>query len=99
MVWDAQSMHMILFGGVTGSGSALVVAVFLKAGQDLMSAAMSSGLVADPPDKILQVVHERTSGRPFESIGDVISPQELTDITSQYKAVAGYTLDELKTAS
>lgn len=45
-----------LFGGVTGSGSALVVAVFLKAGQDLMSAAMSSGLVADPPDKILQVL-------------------------------------------
>ncbi|ANB75010.1 monooxygenase [Paraburkholderia phytofirmans OLGA172] len=51
-----------------------------------------------PPDKILQVVHERTGGQPFESIGEVISPQELTDITSQYKAVAGYTLDALKTA-
>ena len=41
-----------LFGGVTGSGSALVVAVFLKAGQHLMSAAMLSGLASDPPDKI-----------------------------------------------
>jgi energy-coupling factor transport system substrate-specific component len=45
-----------LFGGVTGSGSALVVAVFLKAGQHLMSAAMLSGLAADPPDKVLQVL-------------------------------------------
>ncbi len=45
-----------LFGGVTGSGSAFVVAVFLKAGKDLMSAAMFSGLAADPPDKILQVL-------------------------------------------
>jgi energy-coupling factor transport system substrate-specific component len=45
-----------LFGGVTGSGSALVVAVFLKAGENLMSAAMFSGLAADPPDKILPVL-------------------------------------------
>jgi len=45
-----------LFGGVTGSGSALVVAVFLKSGQHLMSAAMLSGLASDPPDKILQVL-------------------------------------------
>jgi hypothetical protein len=45
-----------LFGGVTGSGSALVVAVFLKAGQHLMSAAMLSGLASDPPDKVLQVL-------------------------------------------
>jgi energy-coupling factor transport system substrate-specific component len=45
-----------LFGGVTGSGSAFVVAFFLKTGQHLMSAAMLSGLVADPVDKILQVL-------------------------------------------
>src|SRR4030081_3338997 len=45
-----------LFGGVTGSGSALVVAIFLKAGENLMSAAMLSGLAADPPDKILPVL-------------------------------------------
>ena len=45
-----------LFGGVTGSGSAFVVALFLKAGQHLMSAAMLSGLVSDPVDKVLQVL-------------------------------------------
>ncbi len=45
-----------LFGGVTGSGSAFVVAFFLKTGQHLMSAAMLSGLVNDPLDKVLQVL-------------------------------------------
>jgi uncharacterized membrane protein YkvA (DUF1232 family) len=33
-----------------------VVAVFLKSGQHLMSAAMLSGLASDPPDKVLQVL-------------------------------------------
>lgn len=45
-----------LFGGVTGSGSAFVVAFFLKTGQHLMSAAMLSGLLNDPLDKVLQVL-------------------------------------------
>jgi energy-coupling factor transport system substrate-specific component len=45
-----------LFGGITGSGSAFVVALFLKEGQQLMSAAMFSGLTSDPPDKVLQVL-------------------------------------------
>jgi energy-coupling factor transport system substrate-specific component len=45
-----------LFGGITGSGSALVVALFLKDGLHLMSAAILSGLAADPLDKVLQVL-------------------------------------------
>ena len=45
-----------LFGGVTGSGSAFVVALFLKDGLHLMSAAILSGLAADPLDKVLQVL-------------------------------------------
>ena len=45
-----------LFGGVTGSGSAFVVAFFLKTGQQLMSAVLLSGLTADPVDKTLQVL-------------------------------------------
>jgi energy-coupling factor transport system substrate-specific component len=45
-----------VFGGVTGSGSAFLVAFFLKAGQPIMSAAMLAGLVLDPIDKILQVL-------------------------------------------
>src|SRR5882724_8799432 len=45
-----------LFGGVTGSGSAFIVALFLKAGQQVLSAALMSGLAADPVDKTLQVL-------------------------------------------
>jgi energy-coupling factor transport system substrate-specific component len=45
-----------LFGGVTGSGSALVVGMFLKAGETLWNATLRSGLILDPIDKMLQVL-------------------------------------------
>ena len=45
-----------LFGGVTGSGSAFIVALFLKTGQQVLSAALLSGLTAEPVDKTLQVL-------------------------------------------
>jgi len=45
-----------LFGGVTGSGSTFIVALFLKAGQDLWNAALYSGLTHEPIDKPLQVL-------------------------------------------
>ena len=44
-----------LFGGVTGSGSALLVAYFLKVGNQLMNAALLSGSTAEPVDKTLQL--------------------------------------------
>jgi energy-coupling factor transport system substrate-specific component len=43
------------FGGVTGSGSALITAFFLKAGNQLMNAAILSGLTAEPVDKTIQL--------------------------------------------
>jgi 2-polyprenyl-6-methoxyphenol hydroxylase-like FAD-dependent oxidoreductase len=48
-----------------------------------------------PPDKILQIVHERTCGARFTRIEDVVSRRELTDIVNQHKAVAGGVLDQL----
>ena len=45
-----------LFGGVTGSGTAFVVAFFLKTGQQLMNSALLSGLATEPIDKTLQVL-------------------------------------------
>lgn len=45
-----------LFGGVTGSGSAFVVAFFLKAGQQLLNSALFAGLTTEPVDKTLQVL-------------------------------------------
>ncbi len=45
-----------VFGGVTGSGSAFLVGMFLKAGRQLWNATLASGLIADPIDKTLQVL-------------------------------------------
>lgn len=48
-----------------------------------------------PPDAILREVHERTGDRPFERISDVIGPDEMDEILSRYRRVAGYSLDDL----
>jgi energy-coupling factor transport system substrate-specific component len=45
-----------LFGGVTGSGSALVVAYFVTSGNLLWDATLRSGLIIEPIDKTLQVL-------------------------------------------
>jgi len=45
-----------LFGGVTGSGSGALVAFFLKMGDQLMKAALLSGLTAEPLDKTIQLL-------------------------------------------
>jgi hypothetical protein len=41
----------IVFGGVTGSGTDLLVAAFQKAGDDLGTAVLKQGLLSDPIDK------------------------------------------------
>jgi hypothetical protein len=41
----------VFFGGVTGSGTDLLVAAFQKAGDDLSSAVLKQGLLSDPIDK------------------------------------------------
>ena len=43
-----------------------------------------------PPDTILKVVHERSGGRPFRHIDDIVSQQELAAITDNYKRIAGF---------
>jgi len=45
-----------LFGGVTGSGTAFVVAFFLKTGEQLLNSALYAGLTTEPIDKTLQVL-------------------------------------------
>lgn len=51
---------------------------------------------SNPPDAILREVHERTHDQPFTHIEDVISQDELAEIINQYKAVAGYDVERLK---
>jgi len=43
----------IFFGGVTGSGTDVLVAAFQKAGSDLQTAVLQQGLLSDPIDKTL----------------------------------------------
>jgi 2-polyprenyl-6-methoxyphenol hydroxylase-like FAD-dependent oxidoreductase len=50
---------------------------------------------AMPPDAILGEVYRRTGDKPFASIEDVISQEELVAITDAYKRVAGYEKDKL----
>jgi 2-polyprenyl-6-methoxyphenol hydroxylase-like FAD-dependent oxidoreductase len=54
---------------------------------------------SNPPDAILRVVHERTGGKPFARIEDVMSREEMLAITGAYKRVAGYDLERLRAAA
>jgi 2-polyprenyl-6-methoxyphenol hydroxylase-like FAD-dependent oxidoreductase len=49
-----------------------------------------------PPDAILHEVYRRTGDKPFKSIDDVISRDELVALSESYKRVAGYDKERLK---
>ena len=49
----------------------------------------------NPPDAILREVQERTGGKPFNHINDVISAAEMQEISARYKRVAGFHQDQL----
>jgi 5-methylphenazine-1-carboxylate 1-monooxygenase len=50
----------------------------------------------NPPDAILREVFERTNDRPFASIDDVISRDELVALSDSYKQIAGYSREALR---
>lgn len=49
----------------------------------------------NPPDAILREAHERTGGQPFNHIHDVISAEEMAEISASYKRVAGFHQEQL----
>ena len=51
----------------------------------------------NPPDAILREVFQRTHDRPFSSIDDVISRDELVALSEGYKRIAGYSKETLRT--
>jgi 5-methylphenazine-1-carboxylate 1-monooxygenase len=51
---------------------------------------------SNPPDAILREVFQRTNDRPFESIDDIISRDELVALSEGYKRIAGYSKDALR---
>jgi len=50
----------------------------------------------NPPDAILREVFQRTHDRPFASINDVISRDELVALSEGYKRIAGYSKEALR---
>ncbi len=51
---------------------------------------------SSPPDLIIIKVEELTGGKPFKNIDDVISQEELRQISENYKNVAGFSLSSFK---
>jgi hypothetical protein len=49
-----------------------------------------------PPDLINIKVDELSGGKPFHHIDDLISQDELRAISENYKQIAGFTLNALK---
>jgi hypothetical protein len=49
-----------------------------------------------PPDAILGEVFRRTGDKPFRTIDDVISRDELAAMSEGYKQVAGYDRERLR---
>lgn len=43
---------VLVFGGITASGSSFITAFLLQTGQDLVSAVLGSNIIAEPVDKI-----------------------------------------------
>jgi len=50
----------------------------------------------NPPDAILREVFQRTHDRPFKTIDDVISREELVALSDGYKRIAGYSKEALR---
>jgi hypothetical protein len=50
----------------------------------------------DPPDSILREVWQRSGGKRFARIEDVISTEELQAISDRYKKVAGFDRETLR---
>jgi len=51
----------------------------------------------NPPDAILREVYERTDGKPFDSIEDVIPRVELEEIAENYRRIARFDVEHLTT--
>jgi 5-methylphenazine-1-carboxylate 1-monooxygenase len=50
----------------------------------------------NPPDAILREVYQRTNDKPFKTIGDVISHEELVALSDSYKQIAGFSKEALR---
>src|SRR5262249_61786319 len=48
-----------------------------------------------PPDYLIRVVEELVGDKPFDDLGRHISPDELRQLSDDYKRVAGFALEDV----
>jgi 5-methylphenazine-1-carboxylate 1-monooxygenase len=89
---DATTLSKLLGGAASMTES-------LKAYEAARLRATAGVVLANraiAPDAILRVIEQRTGGRRFEHIDDVISRDELAEWQERYRKVAGFAADDLR---
>ena len=68
------------------------VAAFLKYEKERLpkTTAIVKANRTNPPDAILREVYERSGDKPFKSMTDIITKDELDELSDQYKKIAGF---------
>jgi 2-polyprenyl-6-methoxyphenol hydroxylase-like FAD-dependent oxidoreductase len=68
------------------------VAAFLKYEKERLpkTTAIVHANRTNPPDAILREVYERTGDKPFKSMTDIMTRDELYELSDQYKKIAGF---------
>ncbi len=86
----------IIGGGITGLTLALaryragIPCRVFEAAPEIRGLGIVMANRTAPPDTILRLIHERTGDRPFTRIEDVISADELRQVSDGYKKIAGF---------
>lgn len=91
-ILDARALRLALEGS---SDPAEALSRYEKERRPATAAVVETNR-RTPPDTILKEVYERTGDRPFGRIDDVISREEMAAISSNYKRVAAYDKDMLR---
>jgi 5-methylphenazine-1-carboxylate 1-monooxygenase len=89
---DATTLARLLASASDPAGA-------LKEYEALRLAATANVVLANrgiAPDGVISVVEERTRGRPFKSIEDVMPREELKRWQDRYREVAGFALDRMQ---
>ena len=68
------------------------VAAFLKYEKERLpkTTAIVQANRTNPPDAILREIYERSGDKPFKSMTDIITKDELYELSDQYKKIAGF---------
>ena len=88
---DATTLAKLLAAGRDSVAAKEYEALRLKATSDVVLA--NRGMA---PDGIIGVVEDRAGGKRFNSIDDVISPEQLKGWQDRYRAIAGFAVQNMK---